>query len=82
MLLLINRRPNPKTDAFARRNSPPLWQRQMDIFRDDRQDPMIREFAQRIPKDSQNGVMIKKAVLTLLLASGKIRKMGPKPAVA
>ena len=53
----------------------------MDIFRDETQDSMIREFAQRIPKDATNGVNIKKAVLTLHLASGKIKKLGPRPVV-
>lgn len=63
------------------RTSPPLWQRQMEVFRGEDQDPMIRDFAHRIPKDAADGVKIKKAVLTLLLASGKIRKLGPRPVV-
>ena len=53
----------------------------MDVFRGEDQDPMIREFAHRVPKDAADGVKIKKAVLTLLLASGKIRKLGPRPVV-
>ena len=66
--------------SVVKRNSPPLWQRHLEVFRDSsRQDPMIADFAQRIPKDSQNAVMIKKAVLTLLLASCKIKKLGPRP---
>ena len=70
------------TQFFAStRTSPPLWQRQMDVFRGEDQDPMIREFAHRVPKDAADGVKIKKAVLTLLLASGKIRKLGPRPVV-
>jgi len=63
------------------RNSPPLWQRQLDRYRSSDHDPMIRDFAGRIPLDSSNGVMIKKAVLTLHVASGKIRKLGPRPVV-
>ena len=63
------------------RNSPPLWQRQMDAFRSEDEDPMIRDFALRIPRDSVNGVMIKKAVLTLHLARGKIKKLGPRPVI-
>lgn len=64
------------------RYSPPLWQRQMDRYRSDDHDPIIRDFANRIPKDSTNGSMIKKAVLTLHVASGKIKKLGPRPVVS